>query len=293
MTILRIEHAAIRVQDLNAAIDFYCDGLGLLVSNRTDSSAQLTCGGDVGFDLSLSAGGTGLDHLALSSQALTDFASAEARLNERGILARRVEISEPNVEGAIRFELPTSQVVELIVRTQPAHYAHPSERYHEGFLNLIDINHVTLMCSSVRETSDLLTEALGLHVSDVVAPDAGAWRAAFLRAGENHHDIAIINGPTALHHIAFGVSDVSDLVRCCDRLAHLGYRTEYGIGRHGPGGNIFLYVRDPAGNRVELTCEMARIADPSSPTRYWQRDALADVNVWSTSQLPESFRFGT
>ena len=51
-------------------------------------------------------------------------------------------------------------------------------------------------------------------------------------------------------HVAFRV-DPAELDRCAERLRQAGVETEKEVDRGGTGGRA-LYVRDPAGNSVEL-----------------------------------------
>jgi len=46
-----------------------------------------------------------------------------------------------------------------------------------------------------------------------------------------------------------------------------------GIGRHGPGNNLFLVFKDPDGNNVEVYCEMTQIPkDEDHQAQVWERN---------------------
>ena len=294
MQALRLEHASVRVPDLDPALAYYCGALGLHEQESSDGIRYLGCGGDPGFDLSLAEGGVGLDHFALTLGSARDLDQAERELNAAGVETTRTEAAEPGIQEAVRFRMPTGHEVELVVRTRQFGYLHPADWHREAIHAPVGINHVTLMCEDVRAVADFLVQKLNFRVSDVFEPEPDQWAAAFLRVGENHHDVALLGGPQSwLHHVAFAATDISALLGFCDRLARLGYHAEYGVGRHGPGGNVFLYMLDPAGNRVELTCDVARVPDRDAPVRFWRGDFLSILNVWAPIQPPESFGSGT
>ena len=77
-------------------------------------------------------------------------------------------------------------------------------------------------------------------------------------------------------------------MRFADRIVRMGCRAEYGIGRHGPGANLFLYVRDPSGNRVELCTDMALIP-PGAPARIWEGNDDRFLDVWAPYLPPASW----
>ncbi len=55
------------------------------------------------------------------------------------------------------------------------------------------------------------------------------------------------------------------------------------IGRHAAGNNVFLYFKDPFGNRLEVNTDMARI-DPAAPPRIL-RDPVP-FDVWRDGRPP-------
>ena len=83
------------------------------------------------------------------------------------------------------------------------------------------------------------------------------------------------------------------MVHFADRLGRFGWKIEAGVGRHGPGGNTFLYVRDPFGNRVEITADVARVPNRWEPPKVWTGDLSAIFNVWTEEPPPASFAEGT
>lgn len=71
-----------------------------------------------------------------------------------------------------------------------------------------------------------------------------------------------------------------------DRVTDFGARLEWGIGRHGPGHNIFSYHRDAAGNLVEVFTEIDVVLDEESGAfdpRPWHEDSPQMPKRWDFS----------
>jgi catechol-2,3-dioxygenase len=128
-------------------------------------------------------------------------------------------------------------------------------------------------------------EAIGFKVSDQV-PGMGA---SFLRCSTDHHNLLVQSGPFPfLHHTAWEMDDVDAVGRAA--AAMIGAdpsRHVWGLGRHGIGSNFFWYLRDPAGNFAEYTCDLDVIADEEA----WQVAASTSVHplaAWGPP-VPRSF----
>ena len=290
---LRLDHAVVRVPEFEPSLTWYREAIGLMEMSRDDGTIYLGCGGDGRFDLALVRGGLGLDHMSFSAPDAASFGELEARLRQAGVDCAPSG-GEPGIERAFRFSMPSGHRFEVVLNSERCGYLHQSQWNPAALHAPLDLNHVTLVTSETRGLAEFLAGRLDFRISDVFEPAPDVWGAAFTRSGENHHDVAILQGEDELlHHVAFAVTDISALLSFCDRLARLGHAVEYGLGRHGPGGNIFCYVLDPAGNRVELTTDMARVSDWEAPTRFWRGDFLSILNVWARLPPPESFARGT
>jgi hypothetical protein len=64
-------------------------------------------------------------------------------------------------------------------------------------------------------------------------------------------------------------------------------RHVWGLGRHGIGSNFFWYLRDPAGNFAEYTCDLDVIADDEA----WKVAASSSAHPLATwgPPVPRSF----
>jgi catechol 2,3-dioxygenase len=131
--------------------------------------------------------------------------------------------------------------------------------------------HVVLNADRPEESVALFTDLLGFRVSDRTRGHN------FLRCGDtvagpiDHHNIAIGNGGggngggATLNHIAFEMPDLDSVMRGAGACREQGWPIEWGVGRHGPGNNVFAYFIGPEAIPIEYTAEVEQV-DESYPT---------------------------
>jgi len=84
----------------------------------------------------------------------------------------------------------------------------------------------------------------------------------FLCAGTDHHCVALLQQATvSLNHIAFETRSIDSVMRGIGRLRENGFAVEWGVGRHGPGNNVFAYFLGPDGEIIEYTSEVMQVDD--------------------------------
>jgi len=144
------------------------------------------------------------------------------------------------------------------------------------------LSHVVLNSAKVPEQSEWFCDALGFKVSD--RTDI----MHFIRCNPDHHSIAIAkaSGP-CLNHTAFEMPDFDSLMAGVGRMRHKGFEIDWGVGRHGPGNNIFSYFREPNGLVVEYTAEVEQVDDSyktGTPEEWAERRKKNDM--WGTAGAP-------
>ena len=77
--------------------------------------------------------------------------------------------------------------------------------------------------------------------------------------------------------MAYEMSDIDGLMRGAGRLRKSGFDIAWGVGRHGPGDNVFSYFIEPNGFVVEYTAEVQQVDDTYVPhdAKWWH-----DLNIW-------------
>ena len=117
------------------------------------------------------------------------------------------------------------------------------------------LSHVVLNSSQVASMRAFFSDLLGFRLSDSTA------MMDFIRCSTDHHAMALAhaNGPS-INHIAYEIDDIDSLMRGVGRLKKHGFEMEWGLGRHGPGDNVFSYFIEPNGFASEYTTGMQQIA---------------------------------
>ena len=143
------------------------------------------------------------------------------------------------------------------------------------------LGHMVLMVRDIHKSVQFYTEVLGLKVSDWIGDQM-----VFLRAGTDHHDLALAQLPKdsadlndlprysrpGLEHFSYLIDSYEEMERSVKVLQEHGVEIVRGIGRHGPGNNLFLVFKDPDGNNVEVYCEMTQIGEREAhEPQVWER----------------------
>jgi catechol 2,3-dioxygenase len=116
----------------------------------------------------------------------------------------------------------------------------------------------------------------------------------FLGCNPDHHTVAITRaGNVSLNHTAFEVPDLDSLMRGSARIRRAGHALEWGIGRHGPGSNVFAYFCDPSELAIEYTTGIQQVDDrtyrPGGPAD-WHPPIAGNPDYWGFA-APPSERF--
>lgn len=116
--------------------------------------------------------------------------------------------------------------------------------------------HVNINSSDIEALTAFYRSALGFRLTD------RSKMMAFLCCNSDHHSVVLaeadVNG---LNHIAFQMPDLESVMRGSGRVKDAGYPIGWGVGRHGPGDNVFAYFVDPTGVVIEYTAEVLQVAD--------------------------------
>jgi hypothetical protein len=78
---------------------------------------------------------------------------------------------------------------------------------------------------------------------------------------------------------------VDALMRGVGRLKSKGKPMGWGIGRHGPGNNVFAYFTDPNNFVVEYTTEVQQIDEATHEPQVWRRVPHL-MDRWGTAGPP-------
>lgn len=119
------------------------------------------------------------------------------------------------------------------------------------------IGHVVLKVRDVRRSAEFYTRVLGFKVSDVYPDTMMPGKMVFMRCNADHHGVALVGGAkgdssgSEMHHMAFEVSTLAEVIRARDHLRAHGVKIEF-EGRRRAGAQVAVEFRDPDGHWLEI-----------------------------------------
>jgi len=274
--ITHLRSIAITATEPSSLLPFYEDIWGLQqVSTDDDGTIHLRARSGEQRVLSLVPGdGHSLAAISLATAcaAHVDEVAQRAASAGIGIEHAPAPLDGPGGGYGVVLRDPENRRIE-VSSDVTAHLSEPSRDFGPD-----RISHIVLNCTDVAASLDFFVRVLGFRVSDRYEND----QMVFLTCNQIHHCVVLAPGQWAsLNHVAFEVHSADEVMRALGRMRKAGVDTVWGPGRHGPGGNVFAYFVDPAGNVIEYTAELLVIDDQWEPHEWPRTQENADV--WGTS----------
>lgn len=209
-------------------------------------------------------------HFPAGAAALADY----RRRLEAGGLELKPSPSPLHADGGFALRDPDGNAVSFGPAGEPRAAAVLPAR----------LQHVGIRTLDPEAMQSFYVDRLGLLLSDRVEDDQGVLRAAFTRADPEHHTVSIFRAPEArLDHMSF---DTTDILRLRDWADHMGRKRVpifWGMGRHGPGNDVFFMVKDPEDNLVEISTEL-EICPADRPAGRWPNEQWT-LNQWGPAVM--------
>ena len=271
MRIKRLGHVGLTVPDVEATVDFYERIMGMEVSECQEDAVYLRCN-EEHHCLSLFAGPSRqLHHLGLELSSTCPLEEARSWLADHGVEALDAPANEPGHGAAIECRDPDGNLLQFYQGMDRLKQPLAARE-----IRVSKFGHINYMVEDFARSMDFYTDILGFRLSDRME-DQGAW----LRCNQDHHAIAFLSSDVSgVHHYAYELKDWDSLKRFCDNLWHNGEVISWGLGRHGPGHNLFCYIGDNSGNIVELFAELDQIWDEETYEPLNWKDELRTLCVW-------------
>jgi catechol 2,3-dioxygenase len=147
------------------------------------------------------------------------------------------------------------------------------------------LTHVVLNSAEVEKQTQFFLDVLGFKWSD------STFMMDFVRCCSDHHSVAFArgNGPS-LNHMAYEMPSIDGLMSGAGRVRKSGYEIMWGVGRHGPGSNVFSYFVEPNGFVTEYTTEVEQVDDSyvSHDAKYWKEQNVFPCR-WNMAGVPSEF----
>ena len=159
---------------------------------------------------------------------------------------------EKSAGGGYGFRVSTPEGHPILISSDVAHH----EQAIDDRSRPTKLTHVVLNSAEVEKQTAFFLDVLGFKWSD------STFMMDFVRCCSDHHSVAFArgNGPT-LNHMAYEMPNIDGLMRGAGRVRKSGYEIMWGVGRHGPGSNVFSYFVEPNGFVTEYTTEVEQVGD--------------------------------
>ncbi len=281
MRVSGLLRVGLQVTNLNQMRDFYHRNWGMALINDDGQEVAFRCQESRKCDLLLRAGSTdGLDHVAFAVASEDEMMAILENLESHGhsIQEKPRPGRHTGDDLVASFLDPDRNRVELVVPTQIDGEA----GFEVTTTGPLKLGHVVLWTPRQAD-QEAFYSLLGFRVSD--RTQIGM---SFLRCNHDHHSLAFVKNAgerTGLQHLAFDVGSLDTVMLEAARMRDEGNPCIWGVGRHGPGNNIFSYYQDPAGNVIEYYSDMELVTDTQPvQERFWGPEHNGDV--WGLSGPP-------
>ncbi len=304
--IAHLGHVEVYSDRFDESLDFFTRVYGLKLSGQDGQSAFLRAWDDY-------------EHctLKLTRHHTTGIGHVAYRCASPEALARRVAVIEASgfpvigwVEGdashgrAFRFADPFGHVFEIYYDTRwhrPAGADIPAlKNTSSAFTGAAPrrIDHLNLLASDVSEFRRFMEVCLGARVTEMIQLDNGRIGGCWFTVNNKTYDLACTEehgrGHARLHHVTYATDSREDILRAADIFLQNGVHIETGPHKHAIQGTFFLYVWEPAGNRVELANSGARlILAPDWQPVVWTEAERRKGQAWGLKTIETFHTHGT
>lgn len=306
--IAHLAHVEIYSDRFQESLDFFVNVYGLTVTAQDQRSAYLRAWDDYEFHT-----------LKLTHHHTTGVGHIAYRTSSEAALLRRVQVIEESsykiigwVDGdpghgrAFRFEDPFGHVFEIYwetVRYSPPDCEKPAlknvaQRYHGRGCHPRRLDHLNLLAADVNAFRTFMETCLGSRVTELIQLDNGRLGGCWFTVNNKTYDLACTEehggGEGRFHHITYATDSREEILRAADIFLENGVHIETGPHKHAIQGTFFLYVWEPAGNRVELANSGARlILAPDWEPVIWTESDRKKGQAWGLKTIETFHTHGT
>ena len=280
----RLRSVTLVVKDLSESIEFYTKTWGLHVVHQGEHLVQLRARGQEHHVLELHQGSApGLHSITWGAESQDDVKRMCERLKGLGIAIHFEphELNDHSGGFGFAFVDPEGRIHQVVSGSKTHTPLHIESLADDACPT--QLSHVVVNSLDIAGMTDFLQSVLGFKLSD------STHKMRFFRCNNNHHSIALADfGNVSLNHVAFEMGSWNELMFGVGRVKLAGYPLQWGLGRHGPGDNIFSYFLDPNGLVVEYTAEVQQITNPSwvpGTPEQWARPPER-MDQWGFSPQP-------
>jgi catechol 2,3-dioxygenase len=219
-------------------------------------------------------------HFATTDRNAVDALHAKAKAAGVNVVGAPAELPK-SAGGGYGFQFKTPEGHVLNVSADVAR--HPNVVNDRS--KPIKLSHVVLNSANIEQQTAFFIDTLGFRLSDQTD------MMEFVRCSADHHSIAVARGDgPSLNHCAYEMENIDGLMRGAGRMKLSGFNVEWGLGRHGPGDNVFTYFVEPNGFVVEYTAEVEQVDEATYIARdakYWREFPMRPCR-WGMAGQPSN-----
>ena len=305
--VAHLGHVELLTNRFEESLNFFVNIYGLTESGRDADSVYLRAFDDYEFHtLKLTRSDTtGVGHIGYRTSSPEALERRVRVIEEMGCGIGWVD-GDPGHGRAYRFTDPDGHIFELYYETNK-YVAPPEEksalkniaqRFHGRGVGVRRLDHLNLLATDVEAIRDFMQQALGSRVTEQIMLDSGKLAGCWFTVNNKTYDIAYTQDHTGVkgrfHHVTYAVDQREEILRAADIFLENGVYIETGPHKHAVQGTFFLYVYEPAGNRVEVANAGARlILAPDWETVTWTETDRKKGQAWGLKTIPSFHTHGT
>ncbi|XDA99988.1 VOC family protein [Sulfitobacter sp. LCG007] len=305
--VAHLGHVEMLTDRFDESLDFFTRVFGLKLAAQDERSAYLRAWDDYEVhSLKLTkAETTGIGHVGYRCASPEALARRVAAVEASGYPVLGWSEGDLGHGRAFRFEDPFGHAFELYYDTN--WYEAPDVADRAALKNTASaftgaaprrIDHVNLLGEDVSSFRDFAETCLGSRVTEYIELDSGRLGGVWFSCNNKTYDLVCTEergrGHGRLHHVTFATDQREDILRAADIFLQNGVHIETGPHKHAIQGSFFLYVWEPAGNRVELANAGARLmlAPDWQPIRWTEADRRKG-QAWGLKTIESFHTHGT
>jgi catechol 2,3-dioxygenase len=300
-------HVELLTDKPQESLDFFVNVFGLTESGREGDSVYLRAYDDYEFHtLKLTASsGTGIGHVGYRATSPRALQRRVAAIEAMGC---GIGWSEGDLGHgpAYRFRDPDDHVFEIYYETRrydpPAEYRpalkNQAQRWHARGVATRRLDHLNLLATDVAAIRDFMPAALGSRVTEQIVLNDGTVAGCWFTVNNKSYDVAYTRDATGrkgrFHHVTYAVDQREHVLQAADIFLENGVFIETGPHKHAIQQTFFLYVYEPAGNRVEIANAGARlILAPDWQPITWTEEERKKGQAWGLKTIESFHTHGT
>ena len=165
--------------------------------------------------------------------------------------------------------------------------------------NIGKLGHVVLNVADIERSTRFYVEVLGFQISDVYPETMMPGGMVFMRFNPDHHGVALVGAAKGqvqagdLHHIAFEVGTLDEVLRARDHLRKRGVVPHF-EGRRRAGCQIAIEFKDPDGHQLEIYWGVDQVGSDGTvrPPSEWKGAQSLEQAIADPVRGQDTTRFG-